>query len=216
MNPELRDRLTTALERPHRLGMIGGELDAQLAHCASCARVLAGVVGDRLAGSAWSAVDLGTGGGIPGVALATIFPDAHWTLVEIRTSRATEVERALLVAGTSAEVLTEPAQELGHDAGHRERYNIVVARSFGPPSMTAECAAGLLEVGGALIVSEPPDGVAPTERWPNHALDALGLGPAKMHHDEHHGFAVIMKHAALDNTLPRRSAKSLRRWPRFT
>jgi len=40
MTPELQDRLLTALERPHRLGMIGGELWDQLAHCASFSRVL--------------------------------------------------------------------------------------------------------------------------------------------------------------------------------
>ncbi|KAG1649058.1 Sporulation initiation inhibitor protein Soj [Nymphon striatum] len=72
MTPELKSILLEALERPHRLGMIGGDLEEQLAHCASFSSVLAQVVHgvetlrsvDGLRG-----VDLGTGGGLPGVAV---------------------------------------------------------------------------------------------------------------------------------------------------
>jgi 16S rRNA (guanine527-N7)-methyltransferase len=54
----------------------------------------------------------------------------------------------------------------------RRRFAAVVARSFGSPAVTAECAAPLLEVGGRLIVSEPPE---PEDRWSGAAT--LGLGP---------------------------------------
>jgi hypothetical protein len=51
----------------------------------------------------------------------------------------------------------------------------VVARSFGPPGVVAECAAAFLRVGGQLVVSEPPEGTVPTERWPQDGLALLGL-----------------------------------------
>jgi 16S rRNA (guanine527-N7)-methyltransferase len=208
MTPELQDRLFAALERPHRLGMIGGELGDQLAHCASFSRVLGQVVGEEPHGYA---VDLGTGGGLPGVALAASYPHLMWTLVEIRTSRATEVERALSRASIeNAELRTEPAQDLGHDLGLRERAAVAVARSFGPSSMTAECASGLVAVGGSLIVSEPPQD--DEERWPTKALAVLGWSPATIYEDDGHRFAVLRKVAPLREQLPRRSAKPLRRW----
>lgn len=208
MTPELQDRLLAALERPHRLGMIGGDLEDQLAHCASFSRVL-GQVSDVAPQE--HAVDLGTGGGLPGVALAASYPHLMWTLVEIRTSRATEVERVLARADiTNADVRTEPAQELGHDTAYRERATVAVARSFGPPSMTAECAAGLVRVGGVLIVSEPP--VEDNERWPADALERLGWSPAALHEDDGHRFAVLTKQALLRAHLPRRRSKPLQRW----
>mgnify|MGYP001337996822 CR=1 FL=1 len=48
------------------------------------------------------------------------------------------------------------AHYLGHDDVYRESFDVVVARAFGPPSITAECAAGLVAPGGLSIVSEPP------------------------------------------------------------
>ena len=208
MTPELQDRLLAALERPHRLGMIGGELGDQLAHCASFSRVLGQV---STAEPQEHAVDLGTGGGLPGVALAASYPHLMWTLVEIRTSRATEVERALARAEIgNAVVRTEPAQELGHAPDYRERAALAVARSFGPPSMTAECAAGLVRVGGVLVVSEPPQD--DDQRWPAEALERLGWSTPTVHEDDGHRFAVLVKQASLREHLPRRRSKPLQRW----
>ena len=208
MNHELQDRLRAALERPHRLGMIGGELEDQLAHCASFSRVLGQVVVPE---PQEQAVDLGTGGGLPGVALAASYPQLMWTLVEIRTSRATEVERALARGAiTNAVVRTDPAQDLGHVEGMREQARIVVARAFGPSSMTAECAAGLVRVGGVLVVSEPPD--AADDRWPVEALAALGWSAPLFAEDDGHRFAILTKQSPLPEHLPRRGTKALQRW----
>jgi 16S rRNA (guanine527-N7)-methyltransferase len=55
----------------------------------------------------------------------------------------------------------------------RGSFDAVVARSFGPPAVTAECAAPLLRPGGRLVVSEPPDGTE--ERWPEDGVAAFGL-----------------------------------------
>ena len=59
---------------------------------------------------------------------------------------------------------------------------LVVARGFGPPAVTAECAAGFLRLDGRLAVSEPP---SPDEddgrpsigagRWEDAPVSDLGL-----------------------------------------
>ena len=65
----------------------------------------------------------------------------------------------------------ERAETLGRDAQERGQHQAVVARGFGPPAVTAECAAPFLAVGGRLLTSEPPD-----ERpWPEGPLDEVGL-----------------------------------------
>ena len=110
----------------------------------------------------------------------------------------------------NAVVRTEPAQELGHDEAFRERAAIAVARSFGPSSMTAECAAGLVRVGGVLGVSEPPH--EDDERWPADALTLLGWSSPVMYEDDGHRFAVLTKESELREHLPRRRTKPLQRW----
>jgi 16S rRNA (guanine527-N7)-methyltransferase len=70
-------------------------------------------------------------------------------------------------------VLAERAERAARDERWRATLDLVVARSFGRPAVTAECASGFLRTGGLLVVSEPPtDG---DDRWPDGPLAGLGL-----------------------------------------
>jgi 16S rRNA (guanine527-N7)-methyltransferase len=76
------------------------------------------------------------------------------------------------------QVLQMRAEEVGRDPELRGSQNLVVARSFGPPAVVAECAAPLLRLGGLLVVSEPPSGAedeGQVSRWPAGPLRELGL-----------------------------------------
>jgi 16S rRNA (guanine527-N7)-methyltransferase len=70
-------------------------------------------------------------------------------------------------------VVVERAERAARDAAWRGTFDLVVARSFGPPAVTAECASGFLRVGGQLVVSEPPTDAG--DRWPEGSLGELGL-----------------------------------------
>ena len=96
-------------------------------------------------------------------------------LLDGNLRRTTFVREALPTLGLAdrVEVLTDRAETVGRDPKWRGRADLVVARGFGPASVTAECAAPLLAVGGACVVAEPPGG-AP-ERWPVEGLAALHL-----------------------------------------
>ena len=217
MNPDLQRDLLAALERPHRLGTIGGDLEEQLAHCASFSSVLSQVLGDHIPERG---CDLGTGGGLPGVALASMWPTMQWTLVDMRTARADEVERTILRLGLHDRVDVHgiEAQFLGHDEHHREQYDIVVARAFGPPSVTAECAAGLVRPNGVFVVSEPPESGGPGEqltepRWDVAGLAELGFGPAELVEENESRFAVMRKQGATPGHIPRLPPRANRGWP---
>jgi len=67
------------------------------------------------------------------------------------------------------------AEEVARRAGFDGAFDLVTVRSFGPPSVVAECATRFLKTGGLLIVSEPPD-VETLRRWPLQELSRLGLG----------------------------------------
>lgn len=228
MTPELRDRLATILERPHRLGMIGGDLGRQIDHCQAFLAVLGEIYpADTThgAGSAKkSALDLGTGGGIPGLALALARPDIDWALLDSRTSRAAEVERCVAKAGIGdrVHVLAAEAQHVAHEPRWRQSFDIVVARAFGPPSFTAECASGFLRPGGSLIVSEPPSSDdhpsdnhpsdSQVDRWDPAGLNACGFARGIWHVESGMRF-VQLQRLDTDTDLPRLPARKDRGWP---
>lgn len=119
-----------------------------------------------------SFVDLGSGGGVPGLVLASLWPASQAVLVdsmERRTAFLTEAVQALGWADRVT-VVRERAEAFGRE--RRGEFEAVVARGFAPPPVTAECAAPLLAVGGLLVVSEPPEEAG---RWPAAEVGALGL-----------------------------------------
>jgi 16S rRNA (guanine527-N7)-methyltransferase len=123
------------------------------------------------------AVDLGSGGGIPGLVLAVFWPASRWTLIDTSARRAALLREAVggLELSARVEVLGQRAEDAGRDSQLRGQADLVVARSFGPPAVTAECSAPLLSIDGYLVVAEPPGGGP--ERWPAGPLGELGLVP---------------------------------------
>lgn len=124
-----------------------------------------------------SAVDLGSGGGLPALVLALAWPESRWLLVEAMHKRAEFLRRAIVALGLThrAEVTAERSEAVGHDPQRQGRADLVTARSFAGPALTAESAAPLLRVGGRLVVAEPPDLGASWERWPGDGLARAGL-----------------------------------------
>jgi 16S rRNA (guanine527-N7)-methyltransferase len=95
-------------------------------------------------------LDLGAGAGLPGLPLAVALPRARFTLLEASGRKCAFLERA--VAATelaNVEVVHERAESF--EAG-RGRYDVVTARAVASPAVTAEYAAPLLRIGGALIL----------------------------------------------------------------
>lgn len=161
--------LVAELERSRSLGFLGpGPVEDHIAHARSFESQLD-------AGSC--VLDLGSGGGVPGLVLAVDRVDLELVLLDARTRRADFLKGAVgrLGVGDRVTVLTGRAEELGQDPALRGRFDVVVSRSFGPPAVTAECAVGFLRApGGVLLVSEPSD-AEPRARWPTEGLAELGL-----------------------------------------
>jgi len=168
----LDDRpLLTALERGQSRGYIGGDLHP---HIEQAYQFVAAVDAD----SPDSAIDLGSGGGLPGLVLALAWPNSTWLLVDSNLQRTQHLEDVVDNLGISSRVsvLWCRAEDVARTTQRRATSDLVVARSFGLPAVVAECAAPLLAVDGRLVVSDPPSG--PGHRWPTEHLAELGLGPA--------------------------------------
>jgi 16S rRNA (guanine527-N7)-methyltransferase len=91
-------------------------------------------------------VDVGTGGGVPGVPLAVALPEREVTLLD-----ATERKCAFLRAATrelpNVRVVCGRAEEQ-----ELEGYGVAVAKALAPPAVAAEWLLPLVVVGGAAIV----------------------------------------------------------------
>jgi 16S rRNA (guanine527-N7)-methyltransferase len=188
------DALRTVLEDAQRVGLLGpGPVEDHVGHAEAWAEVVA----------PGRFLDLGSGAGIPGLVLALAWPTVSGALLDGQTRRTAWLRTALarLQLTDRISVVEGRAQDLGHDAALRERFDVVVARGFGPPPVTAECGAAFTAVGGVLSVSEPPE---PPDRWPAEALARVGLGiPRQVVHGGA-SFVILPKDSALAGDFPRR------------
>jgi 16S rRNA (guanine527-N7)-methyltransferase len=168
--------LVGLLEESRQLGFLGpGPIDVHIDHARAFA-VAAGLDRDPV-----RALDLGAGGGLPGLVLAySTWPTTRWVFLDGMERRTAFLRRAVADLGLEdrVEVVTERAETYGRRIDARGAFDLVVARSFGPPAAVAECAAPLLGPGGLLVVSEPPHG-STEDRWPADGLALLGLGAAE-------------------------------------
>ena len=178
--PTILDVLTEA----RAAGFLGpGPVEAHLRHAEGFAtaarRLAADTPSPRI-------LDLGSGGGLPGLVVAAAWTEATLVLLEANGRRAAFLRRAVGLMGLEerVSVLQERAEAAGRDSRCRAGFDEVLARSFGRPAVVAECGAPLLRVGGWLVVSEPPSSpddlttVGTGEgRWPAEALGQYGLEP---------------------------------------
>jgi len=123
--------------------------------------------------SAVDLVDLGSGGGLPGLVIAVRRPELRIVLVERRATRADLLRRAVMGLGLSdhVSIVADDVRALAARRAHD--FDVVTARSFAAPAVTARWAGELLRSGGRLIVSEPP--VDDPSRWPAAVLEQAGL-----------------------------------------
>lgn len=204
-SPSPREGLLDVLDRSRALGFLGpGPVERHLDH----AQAMADVVGE----AAGVCIDLGAGGGVPGLVLAGAWPDTRWCLLDASERRVAFLEGAVRRLGLAdrVRVVHGRAEEVvGRELG-REAADLVVARGFGPPPVTAECASPLLAVGGRLVVSEPPGPFSP-DRWPAQPLAArLGLRATPVA-VRGYAWVVLDKVARCDPGLPRRVGLARRR-----
>ena len=147
------------------------------------------------------AVDLGSGGGLPGLVLAAR-TEWRWFLVERSERRCRFLDWAVrsLALSDRVSVLNADATHVGRGE-LRHSASLVTARGFGPPGATLECGAPLLAEDGHLVVSEPPGDAS--SRWPEGPLGELGLCDVGAWEHEGAGFRAFRSDGSCDEGYPR-------------
>lgn len=196
--------LFIVLERARALGFLGpGPVAPQIEHArkyvAAMKSLGAGSVAEGL-----RVADLGSGGGLPGLVVAWDLPGVTLQLIDAMERRCAFLVWACVEVGLAGRVSVEcaRAEEVGHDQGHREVYDVVTARGFGPPAWTAECAGALTKVGGSVLISEPPE----ERQWPDEGLGRVGLEFA----GRHEGLVELRRGGILPGEFPRSQARNKR------
>ena len=175
-------------------------------------------------------VDMGAGGGLPGLVVAQRWPEATLVLLEANERRSAFLKRAVegLELTGRVTVLQERAEICGRNPQWRASFDGAIARSFGRPAVLAECTAPLLNVGAWVVVSEPPAATAvetplagspqgvsesappegsqrgATERWPVSGLGQFGLEPGEPIHAEF-DYQLLRQVHACPERFPRRN-----------
>lgn len=157
-------RINEVLVESQRIGLIGpGPLDVAIAQADNFAAALPPAI--------HRVVDVGSGGGLPGLVVAVRRPDLELTLVDRRERSCDFLRRAVQALDLNARVRVVHAdlEALGHDPAWRAGYDAATARGVAPPAEVAELVLPLLRPGGHLVVSVAGSG----ERWPDAGLRLL-------------------------------------------
>jgi 16S rRNA (guanine527-N7)-methyltransferase len=143
-------------------------------------------------------VDVGSGGGTPGIPLAASLPDREVTLLEAER-RKTEFLERWTAELPNLHVVWGRAEDHGTDC-----YRVAVAKALAPPPVAAEWCLPLVEEGGAVVL------------WvgPSADLDAVGVVAGRIAgelQESAPGFVVIRKTGPTPPGFPRRPGMAKKR-----
>lgn len=165
-------------------------------------------------------VDIGSGGGFPGLPIAIALPARRVVLVDSVAKKARFLATATDALGVAdrVEAFAGRAEALAADRRHRERWPAVTARAVGGLAELAELGLPLLAPGGILVAWKRGDIGAEVEAG-RAAVEVLGGGvPRSVPVDERlglpgHRLVVIEKVRPTPTGYPRDPALRRRRPP---
>ena len=196
------------LERSQKLNFLGNPpIDDHIRNAMGFSNVIHGLIEKNQTGKIY---DLGSGGGVPALVLIEELKDWEFVLIERKEKRANFLHEAisLLNASDRVAIVCDEAENTARNEKFASGADFVTARSFGPPSTTAECACRLLKLDAFLIVSEPP---IKTDRWVHEKLSLTGLNSVNQIKFGDSTFQVLQQSQNPSDNLPRRAGVTRKR-----
>lgn len=129
------------------------------------------------------ALDIGTGAGFPGMALAIAFPQINFVLVDSigkKTAFLEELVEALSL-GDQVTVVNDRMESLAHDKRFRGSFDISTNRAFGHLSLLAELSLPCLRKGGWVFCQKTSDQATTEIDQASALIRSLGGGKPAVH-----------------------------------
>lgn len=156
-------------------------------------------------------IDVGSGGGVPGLPLAIVLPSLGFTLLEPTGKKAAFLREAAGTLGLkNVTVVSDRAEKLGQDkARHREKHGAVLSRAVANLNVLAELTIPLCRQGGVILAIKG----AKADEEVRDAARVIGLLGAR-HVDTHTtptGRIIVLEKASkTPNLYPRRDGEPKR------
>lgn len=157
---------------------------------------------------AGSIIDVGTGGGFPGVPLAVLYPKKQFTVEDSLQKRIRVIEDLTARAGiNNVAAVHARAEDLGKDPDYREQFDLCISRAVSRMSVLAEYCLPFVRVGGWFISYKGSD-LEKELREGQKAIRVLGgetdrIEPAEVD-GMHHQFVVVNKVKHTPKKYPRK------------
>ena len=163
-----------------------------------------------------SFIDVGSGGGFPGIPMKLAFPDMHGTLLDStakKTAFLAQVCQALGLEGMS--VRTGRAETLAQEAETRESFDIAFARAVADVAALAELTLPFVRIGGSVILHKKANIADELERA-RGAIETLGgslrdVLPVTLAGLEDRALVVLEKQSSTPERYPRRPGMPAKR-----
>ena len=157
-----------------------------------------------------SVIDIGSGGGLPGVILALVDPTRQVTLLESTRKKCRFLEKTAGHLGQGGISVTWARAEVaGYDPRFREQFDVATARGLGPLPTALECLAPFVRPGGHLIAMK---GVQAESEWncSATACEKLGIDLVSIVHPlprtcPESALVIMQKPGVLSPEFPRRT-----------
>lgn len=104
-------------------------------------------------------IDIGTGGGFPGIPLAIVFSDKKFYLLDSSAKRLKIIDQlAKGIDINNIDIIHGRAEELARKAEYREKFDLAVSRAVANLSTLSEYCLPFVKTGGAFISYKGPTG----------------------------------------------------------
>ena len=154
-------------------------------------------------------MDLGTGGGFPGVPLAIVYPQTDFILADSLNKRLKVIDELCEEIGISnVSTVHGRAEDLGHNQEYRETFDCCVSRAVANLSTLCEYCLPMVKPGGYFVAYKT--GTAEEEiKNAEKAIKILGGGKAEIISSDHenidHCFVKIKKLQNTARQYPRKA-----------
>ncbi len=108
-----------------------------------------------IANTSFRLIDVGTGAGIPGLALKILFPDIRLVLLDSTTKKAAFLQYLKNTLGLdNIEIVVGRAEEVAHQAQYREQFDLVLSRGVASLPTLVELTLPFCTIGGSFIAQK--------------------------------------------------------------